>query len=68
MQKFDKTVVDIAGDGSFLMTSNSLATSVSEGIPVVVVILDNATLGMIAQWQRIVYNNRIHSIIFRRNS
>ncbi|MFP3222105.1 MAG: biosynthetic-type acetolactate synthase large subunit [Nitrososphaeria archaeon] len=56
--KFDKTVVDIAGDGSFLMTSNSLATSVSEGIPVVVVILDNATLGMIAQWQRIVYNNR----------
>jgi acetolactate synthase-1/2/3 large subunit len=56
--KFDKTVVDIAGDGSFLMTSNSLATSVSEGIPVVVVILDNAVLGMIAQWQRIVYNNR----------
>ena len=56
--KFDKTVVDIAGDGSFLMTSNSLATSVSEGIPVVVVILDNAVLGMKAQWQRIVYNNR----------
>ncbi|MGC8599562.1 MAG: biosynthetic-type acetolactate synthase large subunit [Nitrososphaeria archaeon] len=56
--KFDKTVVDIAGDGSFLMTSNSLATSVAEGIPVVVVILDNAVLGMIAQWQRIVYNNR----------
>ncbi len=56
--KFDKTVVDIAGDGSFLMTSNSLATSVKEGIPVVVVILDNAVLGMIAQWQRLVYNNR----------
>ncbi len=56
--KFDKTVVDIAGDGSFLMTSNSLATSVSEGIPVVVVILNNSVLGMIAQWQRIVYNNR----------
>ncbi len=56
--RFDKTVVDIAGDGSFLMTSNSLATSVKEGIPVVVVILDNAVLGMIAQWQRLVYNNR----------
>jgi len=56
--KFDKTVVDIAGDGSFLMTSNSLATSVAEGIPVVVVILNNSVLGMIAQWQRIIYNNR----------
>ncbi len=56
--RFDSTVVDIAGDGSFLMTSNSLATSVKEGIPVVVVILNNSALGMIAQWQRLVYNNR----------
>ena len=56
--KFDSTVVDIAGDGSFLMTSNSLATSVKEGIPVVVVILNNSVLGMIVQWQRIIYNNR----------
>ncbi len=56
--KFDSTVVDIAGDGSFLMTSNSLATSVKEGIPVVVVILNNSVLGMIVQWQRMIYNNR----------
>jgi len=52
-------VVDLAGDGSFLMTANSLATSVKEGIPVIVVIFNNSTLGMIAQWQRMVYDNRM---------
>ncbi len=57
--RFSANVVDIAGDGSFLMTSNSLATSVKEGIPVIVVILNNSVLGMIAQWQRLVYNNRL---------
>ncbi len=57
--KFSSNVVDLAGDGSFLMTSNSLATSVKEGIPVTVIIFNNSTLGMIAQWQRMVYSNRI---------
>ncbi|MEM0123194.1 MAG: biosynthetic-type acetolactate synthase large subunit [Conexivisphaerales archaeon] len=57
--KFGSNVVDLAGDGSFQMTSNSLATSVKEGIPVIVIIFNNSTLGMIAQWQRMVYGNRI---------
>jgi acetolactate synthase-1/2/3 large subunit len=57
--KFESNVVDLAGDGSFLMTANSLATSVKEGIPVIVVIFNNSTLGMIAQWQRMVYDNRM---------
>ena len=57
--KFDSNVVDLAGDGSFHMTSNSLATSVKEGIPVTVVIFNNSSLGMIAQWQRMVYGNRL---------
>ncbi len=51
-------VVDIAGDGSFLMTSQDLATSVTEEIPVIVIILDNRALGMVAQWQRLFYNRR----------
>jgi acetolactate synthase-1/2/3 large subunit len=54
----DVPVVDIAGDGSFGMTENSLATSVEEELPVVVVILNNRMLGMVAQWQRIFYGRR----------
>ncbi len=45
-------VVDIAGDGSFGMTENNLATAVEEELPVIVVVLNNNVLGMVAQWQR----------------
>ncbi len=51
-------VVDVAGDGSFCMTENSLCTAVAEKIPVVVLILNNAMLGMVAQWQRLFYDRR----------
>ena len=54
----DVPVVDIAGDGSFAMTENALATSVEEGIPVTVVVLNNRMLGMVAQWHRIFYERR----------
>jgi len=57
--KPDVTVVDIAGDGSFSMTENSLATAVLEDIPVIVFILNNYSLGMVAQWQRIFYDRRM---------
>lgn len=52
-------VVDIAGDGSFSMTENSLATAVLEDIPVIVFLLNNFTLGMVAQWQRTFYDRRM---------
>lgn len=55
----DVPVVDIAGDGSFNMTENSLATSVLEGIPVIVFLVNNFTLGMVAQWQRTFYDRRM---------
>ena len=55
-------VVDIAGDGSFGMTENSLATSVAEDIPVIVVILNNRMLGMVAQWQRLFYSRRYSAV------
>ncbi len=56
--KPDVPVVDIAGDGSFIMTEQSLVPSVIEKIPVAVVILNNSMLGMVAQWQRLFYNRR----------
>jgi acetolactate synthase-1/2/3 large subunit len=58
----DVPVIDIAGDGSFLMTENSLATSIEEQIPVTVIILNNQMLGMVAQWQRFFYKSRYSSV------
>ncbi len=58
----DMPVVDIAGDGSFNMTENSLAVSVLEDLPVIVFLLNNASLGMVAQWQRMFYNRRMIGI------
>ena len=52
------SVVDIAGDGSFNMTENSLAVSVIEKLPVIVFLLNNYMLGMVAQWQRTFYDRR----------
>jgi acetolactate synthase-1/2/3 large subunit len=63
----DVPVVDIAGDGSFLMTMNSLATSIDEKLPVIVVILNNSSLGMVAQWQRLFYNRRYAATLFGAN-
>ena len=60
--KPDVPVVDIAGDGSFSMTENSLATSIEEQIPVTVVVLNNRMLGMVAQWQRFFYNRRYSGV------
>jgi acetolactate synthase-1/2/3 large subunit len=55
-------VVDVAGDGSFGMTENSLATSIEEDIPVTVIILNNRMLGMVAQWQRRFYQGHYSAV------
>ena len=57
--KPDKPVVDIDGDGSFLMTEQELATSICENIPIVVMIMDNRSLGMVRQWQSMMYEGRL---------
>ena len=54
----DKKVVDIAGDGSFLMTCQDLATCIESDIPVVVCILDNRYLGMVRQWQELFFDKK----------
>jgi acetolactate synthase-1/2/3 large subunit len=58
----DRSVVDIAGDGSFIMSEQELACSVTENIPVVVIVLNNSVLGMVAQWQRMLYKRRYMAI------
>ena len=63
--KPDVPVVDIAGDGSFLMTEQDLATSIVEDIPVIIMILNNSSLGMVAQWQRLFYNRRYSNTMLK---
>jgi acetolactate synthase I/II/III large subunit len=60
-------VVDIAGDGSFGMTENNLATAVEEDLPVIVVVLNNRVLGMVAQWQRLFYDERYSAVKLKGN-
>ena len=60
----DATVIDIDGDGSFLMNIQELATAVTEEIPVKAVILNNQHLGMVVQWEDRFYDsNRAHTFL-----
>jgi len=54
----EKTVFDIAGDGSFQMNSHELATAVKSDVPVIVAILNNSYLGMVRQWQELFFCRR----------
>jgi len=58
----DRAVVDVAGDGSFIMSEQELACSVTENIPVTVIVLNNSILGMVAQWQRMLYKRRYMAV------
>jgi acetolactate synthase-1/2/3 large subunit len=54
----DDIVIDIAGDGSILMNIQELTTVVEHNLPVKVAILNNAYLGMVRQWQQLLYDKR----------
>ena len=55
----DNDVVAVCGDGGFLMVCQDLATVKEYDIPVVVCVLDNRYLGMVFQWQKLFYDERI---------
>ncbi len=60
----DWEVIDIDGDGSFLMNIQELATACVEDIPVKALILNNQHLGMVMQWEdRFYSSNRAHTFI-----
>ncbi|MCS6976464.1 MAG: biosynthetic-type acetolactate synthase large subunit [Gemmatales bacterium] len=60
----DKTVIDIDGDGSFLMNIQELATAYVEKLPVKVLLLNNQHLGMVVQWEdRFYQSNRAHTYL-----
>ena len=57
----EATVWAIDGDGCFQMTNQELATCAIEGIPIKVAVINNASLGMVRQWQTLFYNARYSS-------
>ena len=54
----DKVVVHATGDGSFRMNCNELATVQHYGVPIITVLFNNQTLGMVRQWQTLMYDHR----------
>ncbi len=54
----EKRVISIAGDGCFRMNCNELATVSYYNIPIIIVIMNNKTLGMVRQWQTLFYEKR----------
>jgi acetolactate synthase-1/2/3 large subunit len=57
----DRETWAIIGDGGFQMTSQELMTLVQDAIPVKIALFDNKKLGMIRQWQEIIYGGNYHS-------
>lgn len=58
----DKTVIDIAGDGSIQMNIQELGTCIANKINVKVFILNNGYLGMVRQWQELFYKRRYSQV------
>jgi acetolactate synthase-1/2/3 large subunit len=54
----DQSVVCFDGDGSFLMTMQGLAVAVREELDITVVVLNNAAVGMVRQWQDAFFEGR----------
>jgi len=54
----DRTVIDIAGDGSIQMVSQEMATATANKIPVKIMLLNNGYLGMVRQWQELFWDRR----------
>ncbi|SHH17408.1 biosynthetic-type acetolactate synthase large subunit [Tepidibacter thalassicus] len=54
----DKSVLLVTGDGSFRMNCNELLTVAKYKIPITILLLNNQTLGMVRQWQRLFCNER----------
>ena len=54
----ERAVWAIDGDGCFQMTNQELATCVVNNIPIKVAVINNSSLGMVRQWQTLIYNGR----------
>ena len=58
----DEVVFAIDGDGCFQMTGTELITAAVENIPIKVAVMNNASLGMVKQWQNLFYDGRLSQV------
>ncbi|KFN08071.1 biosynthetic-type acetolactate synthase large subunit [Paenibacillus macerans] len=58
----DRLVISINGDGGMQMCSQELAICAINNIPVKIVVINNQVLGMVRQWQELIYDNRYSHI------
>ncbi|HCL31234.1 MAG TPA: biosynthetic-type acetolactate synthase large subunit [Candidatus Latescibacteria bacterium] len=63
----DDTVISISGDGGFQMTMSELATAAIHKLPLKILIMDNAYLGMVRQWQHLFHDNRLSGVDLEGN-
>jgi len=63
--KPDSIVVNIAGDGCFRMNMNELATASRYNIPIIQVVINNAVLGIVRQWQTLFYDHRYSNTVLK---
>ncbi len=64
----NERVILITGDGSFAMNSNELATAVTYGMPIVIVLFDNGVLGMVRQMQTLFFSRRYSNTVLERKT
>lgn len=64
----DKTVINVAGDGSFYMNLTELSTLARFDIPVIELVLNNSVLGMVRQWQRLFYGKRFSQTVIEKGT
>ena len=63
-----KLCVLVTGDGCFNMNLNELSTAVTEGIPLVILLMNNGVLGMVRQWQKIFYGKRFSQTTLKKKT
>lgn len=62
-----KTVL-VTGDGCFHMNLNEMSTAVKEGLPLVILLMNNSVLGMVRQWQTLFYGKRYSQTMLDKNT
>lgn len=63
-----KPCVLVTGDGCFNMNLNELSTAVTQGVPLIILLMNNGVLGMVRQWQKIFYSNRFSQTTLQKKT
>ncbi|MGE5347130.1 MAG: biosynthetic-type acetolactate synthase large subunit [Acidithiobacillales bacterium] len=61
----DRLVINLNGDGSFQQTMQALVTAVEARLPIKIILVNNASLGMVRQWQELFYEKRFYSVALK---